>query len=62
MMYIYLVFMLVNSGGVLDLFVADHSRVSPWDSLCSMDPHQVNLIFCKHPHIFSLSQSPPACV
>lgn len=47
-----------DSGGVLDLFAADHLGVYPWDYLCRLCHHQeVNLIFLVSSIYTSLSLS-----
>ena len=47
--YSFFMWLIINSGWVLDLFVADPFWLSPWDTLCYLCYHQVNFNLCKRP-------------
>ena len=49
--YSFFTWVINNSDRVLDLFVADPFRLSPWDYICCLCHHQVNFNLCKHPLI-----------
>lgn len=49
--YSFFMWLINNSDRVLDMFVADPFRLSPWDYLCCLCHHQVNFNLCKHPLI-----------
>ena len=55
--YSFFMWLIINSGRVLDLFVADPFWLSPWDTLCYLCYNQVNFNLCKRPFT-SLSFSP----